>query len=202
MPPPDRVARRRQEILDAALAVFAEKSYHGTGMADIAASLNIGHGTLYRYFKNKLDLFNAVLARIMGEIMVVLTHEPPTTNSLEEYREQLYRIGDGLFAVFIADLRNIRIVFFEALAADPGVRDGVVNALDMSANLTRAYLDNGVRKGFLRADLDTELASKAVNAVIFEGVKQVLRAKDVEAEARRWVKDGVRLMLDGIAAPR
>lgn len=202
MPVLDRTARRRQEILDAALAVFAEKGYHGTGIADIAAELNIGHGTFYRYFKNKLDIFNAVLARIMGEIMVVLTREPPTTDSLEAYREQLYRIGDGLFGVFIADLRSIRIVFFEALAADPQVRDGVMNALDMSANLTRAYLDNGVRKGFLRADLDTEIASKAINAVIFEGAKQVLRAADAEAEAKRWVRHGVGLMLEGVAATR
>lgn len=198
----DRTARRRQEILDAALGVFAEKGYHAAGIADIAAELKIGHGTFYRYFKNKLDIFNAVLARIMGEIMVVLTREPPTTNSLEEYREQLYRIGDGLFEVFITDLRSIRIVFFEALAADAQIREGVMNALDMSANLTRAYLDNGVRKGFLRADLDTEIASKAINAVIFEGAKQVLRAKDADIEAKRWVRHGVRLMLDGVAADR
>lgn len=202
MPILDRTARRRQEILDAALGVFAEKGYHAAGIADIAAELKIGHGTFYRYFKNKLDIFNAVLARIMGEIVVVLTREPPTTNSLEEYREQLYRIGDGLFTVFITDLRSIRIVFFEALAADPQIRDGVMNALDISAGLTRAYLDNGVRKGFLRADLDTDIASKAINAVIFEGAKQVLRAKDADAEARRWVRHGVGLMLEGVAANR
>lgn len=202
MPILDRTARRRQEILDAALAVFAEKGYHAAGIADIAAELNIGHGTFYRYFRNKLDIFNAVLARIMGEIMVVLTREPPTADSLAEYREQLHRIGDGLFAIFVNDLRSIRIVFFEALAADPEVRDGVMNALDMSANLTRAYLDNGVRKGYLRADLDTAFASKVINAVIFEGAKQVLRATDPEAEAKHWVEHGVRLMLEGVATPK
>lgn len=198
----DRATRRREAILDAALAVFAEKGYHGAGIADIAARLEIGHGTFYRYFRNKLDIFNAVLARIMGDIVVVLTREPPSTDSLEEYREQLHRIGHGLFEVFLRDLRGIRIVFFEALAADPEVRDGVINALDVSAGLTRTYLENGVRKGFLRADLDTEVASKAINAVIFEGVKQSLRATDPAHEAQRWVEHGVRLMLDGVGAPR
>lgn len=196
----DRTARRRHEILDAALGVFAEKGYHGAGIADIAAELNIGHGTVYRYFENKLDLFNAVLARVMGEIMVVLTREPPNTDSLPAYREQLHRIGTGLFQIFTKDPRNIRIVFFEAMTADPAVRDEVMNALDMSANLTRAYLDNGVRKGFLRAGLDTGVASRAVNAVIFEGVKQILRATDAESEARHWIGHGVTLMLEGVAA--
>lgn len=197
----ERAARRRHEILDAALGVFAEKGYHAAGIADIAAELNIGHGTVYRYFDNKLDLFSAVLSRVMGEIMVVLTREPPTTDSLADYRQQILRIGAGVFSIFTRDPRNIRIVFFEAMAADPLVRDSVMNTLDMSANLTRAYLDNGVRKGFLRAGLDTEVASKAVNAVIFEGVKQILRSTRPEEDARHWVEQGTLLMLCGVAGP-
>lgn len=198
----ERAARKRQEILDAALVVFADKGYHGAGIADIAAALGMGHGTFYRYFRNKLDIFDAVLSRIMGEIMAVLTREPPTTTSLAEYEAQLHRIGRGLFALFMRDLRRIRIVFFEAMTADPQIRDGVMNALDISAGLTRAYLENGVRRGFLRADLDTDIASRAVNAVIFEGVKQILGAANAEQEAERWVEHGVQMMLLGVAGQR
>lgn len=197
-----RAEQKRREILDAALVVFADKGYHAAGIADIAAELNIGHGTFYRYFRNKLDIFAAVLARIMEDIQGVLTREPPTTTSLAEYEAQLHRIGRGLFDVFMRDLRSIRIVFFEALAADPQIRDGVMQALDVSAALTRAYLDNGVRRGFLRADLDTDIASRAVNAVIFEGAKRILAAGDPEREAQLWVEHGVQMMLLGVAGKR
>ena len=52
----DVAAIRTKEILDAAYKVFSEKGYHDAGIADIAAELQIGHGTIYRYFKNKADI--------------------------------------------------------------------------------------------------------------------------------------------------
>jgi AcrR family transcriptional regulator len=44
---------RRQEILDAAAAVFAEKGYHGTGMRDIADRLGMKAGSLYFHLASK-----------------------------------------------------------------------------------------------------------------------------------------------------
>jgi len=44
---------RRQEILDAAAAVFAEKGYHGTGMRDIAERLGMKAGSLYFHLASK-----------------------------------------------------------------------------------------------------------------------------------------------------
>lgn len=51
----DREAKR-QEILAAAIAVFAEKGYHSTKMADIAQKAEMGKGTLYEYFRTKEEL--------------------------------------------------------------------------------------------------------------------------------------------------
>ncbi len=51
-----RTDRRREQILEAAARVFAEKGYHEAGIADIATDLGIGHGTFYRYFANKKEI--------------------------------------------------------------------------------------------------------------------------------------------------
>lgn len=51
----DREAKR-QAILAAAIAVFAEKGYHSTKMADIARKAEMGKGTLYEYFRTKEEL--------------------------------------------------------------------------------------------------------------------------------------------------
>ena len=51
----DREAKR-QAILAAAIAVFAEKGYHSTKMADIAQRAEMGKGTLYEYFRTKEEL--------------------------------------------------------------------------------------------------------------------------------------------------
>ena len=58
---------RRGEILDAALAVFAEKGYSGGSMRDIAARVGVTEPALYRHFAGKEALFLAL-------VRVIATH--------------------------------------------------------------------------------------------------------------------------------
>lgn len=51
---------KREQILRAALSVFAESGVHGTPVPPIAAAAGVGVGTLYRYFENKEALVNAL----------------------------------------------------------------------------------------------------------------------------------------------
>lgn len=198
MPRTANVEQRRADILDAALEVFAEKGYHATSIADIAAKLQIGHGTFYRYFKNKLDIFECVLEGIIDDVAQVVQDEPPTTNSVAEYEAQLRRIGRGLFEVFIERLPKGHIVFYESFGADLQMREKIMGAMDLFARFTEQYMKNGVEKGFLRAELDTEIAARGINAVIFEGVKRVIHAEDPEKEAERWIVTGIGLLLTGL----
>lgn len=60
---------RRQQILDAAITVFAERGYAGAGTADIAAAAGIGEPTIYRYFPNKIELYTETVRHCADEIM-------------------------------------------------------------------------------------------------------------------------------------
>ena len=94
----DRIEKRRNEILAAAFEVFAEKGYHATKISDIAEKLKIGHGTFYRYFRNKLDIFSAVIDNVFIELVSAISDEPPDlTDDLESYRRQIRRIGQNRF---------------------------------------------------------------------------------------------------------
>ncbi|MET0287015.1 MAG: TetR/AcrR family transcriptional regulator, partial [Polyangiales bacterium] len=59
-------------------------------------------------------------------------------------------------------------------------------------------LHNGKKRGFLRADLDVPLTALAVNAMIFEAGRRVLRSADRVEARQRWVNALVGLMFDGI----
>ncbi len=52
---------RPQEIVEAALAVFAEKGFAAARLEDIAARAGVSKGALYLYFETKQDLFQAVV---------------------------------------------------------------------------------------------------------------------------------------------
>jgi TetR/AcrR family acrAB operon transcriptional repressor len=54
----------RHRLLDAAEHVFAEKGVSRTSLHDIAQAAGVSRGAIYWHFKNKADLFNAMLERI------------------------------------------------------------------------------------------------------------------------------------------
>lgn len=55
---------RRNQILDAATRVFAEKGFHATTIKDIAKEAGIADGTIYIYFENKMALMLGILDRM------------------------------------------------------------------------------------------------------------------------------------------
>jgi AcrR family transcriptional regulator len=62
------VSRRRTEILDKAIELFAARCYAGTDTQLLADELHLGKGTLYRYFENKEELFLAAVDHILGKM--------------------------------------------------------------------------------------------------------------------------------------
>ncbi|WP_375592019.1 TetR/AcrR family transcriptional regulator [Chitiniphilus eburneus] len=60
-----RKAARPQEILEAALDVFAEKGYAAAKVEDIARHAGVTRGTPYLYFKNKEEIFAALIRELL-----------------------------------------------------------------------------------------------------------------------------------------
>jgi TetR/AcrR family fatty acid metabolism transcriptional regulator len=59
-----RINHRRNQILDAAARLFAERGFHRTTTRDIAEAADVSEGTLYNYFESKDALLLAILARL------------------------------------------------------------------------------------------------------------------------------------------
>jgi AcrR family transcriptional regulator len=199
-PGEDRTEFRRTQILDAAYKVFAEKGYRDTTIADVAAELGLGHGTFYRYFTNKHDIFVHVMdASLLRLARAIASEDPTATATLAEYRAQVERIGSSLLALLDSDPAIARLLFYEAMGVSPELDERIQRAWELAGEVTEAYLKNGKQKGFLRADLDTHVTALAINALIFEGGRRVLRAKDRAAAHQQWLAALVALIFDGIS---
>lgn len=195
----DLIGQRRNEILIAASRVFSRKGYHCTNISDIASELNIGHGTFYRYFKNKLDIFEHVINDVIGSIsQVVMDEKADEAGTLEEYRSQLLRIGDGLVEIMIDNPIAVRILFYESLGIDEQINQMIHRAFDLFGAYTQAYLENGKNKGFLRGDLETREAALAVNAMLLEAARRIVTAEERDEARRIWIDTIIGLMLDGM----
>ena len=58
-----KTPEQAEKILTAAARLFAGQRFHEARMEDIAAAAEVGKGTLYRYFKDKEELYTALLSR-------------------------------------------------------------------------------------------------------------------------------------------
>ncbi len=54
---------KRRQILDGARRTFLSKGFDGTSMQDVAKAAGVSKGTLYVYFTNKEDMFQALVVR-------------------------------------------------------------------------------------------------------------------------------------------
>jgi len=53
--------RKRNEMLEAGLGLFSEKGYHNVSMHEVARKGEFSIGTVYKFFKNKEDLYQSLL---------------------------------------------------------------------------------------------------------------------------------------------
>jgi len=58
------IEARRNQILDAAAAVFAEKGFHRATTKEIAKTAGVSEGTIYNYFDSKADLLIGIMTRL------------------------------------------------------------------------------------------------------------------------------------------
>jgi AcrR family transcriptional regulator len=198
----DLISARRTEIIKAALKIVSEKGYHAAKIEDIANELKIGHGTFYRYFKSKLDVFNHIVEYIVQVVAgLVREIDPKGANSLEDYRAQLDMIGDYLFGVFKDNPEFAKVLFFEAYSIDDGaVKARIKQIFDLFGGYTAMYLRNGIDKGYLRADIHVPEMALAINGALFEACRRVVSVEDPDQALGVWKETIIGLMLDGMKA--
>jgi TetR/AcrR family fatty acid metabolism transcriptional regulator len=78
-----------EKILAAAARLFASQHFHEARMEDIADLAEVGKGTLYRYFKDKEELYMALLSRGCDQMAERLRETAETPGSAQVRLEAL-----------------------------------------------------------------------------------------------------------------
>jgi AcrR family transcriptional regulator len=100
---------RREQILQAALGVFARRGPVLTKMSMIAATAGISHGLLYHYFKSKDELFTELVRLAMegasGGIGEMFDHPGTVTDKLRHFLQDAMNEEARLFFLLIHHAR-------------------------------------------------------------------------------------------------
>jgi AcrR family transcriptional regulator len=89
-------ATRIEQILDAAVRLFAEKGFHRTTTRDIAEAADMAEGTLYNYFATKDDLLFGIMQRLTESMTFEAMHTEalPTAETREHFNALLQTYRD------------------------------------------------------------------------------------------------------------
>jgi AcrR family transcriptional regulator len=92
-----RAEQRREQILEKAIALFAETGYNELDLQVLADTLGIGKGTLYRHFGNKEGLFLAAVDRVM---VLLNEHVLGAVGDIDDPLERIRRAVHAYLAFF------------------------------------------------------------------------------------------------------
>jgi AcrR family transcriptional regulator len=146
---------RREQLLDAALAVFGDKGVDGASIKDIARAAEVAPGLLYHYFDSKEALV-ADLLRERG--FLPRLRELLTGADDRPAGELLPELLDG-FDRLLAENAGLVALFFAA-SANPGMRAALAEFAVEGQQLLAGYLRARAEAGELRRELvDTAAAT-------------------------------------------
>src|SRR5438477_8464270 len=94
--------RRRRQLLDVALKVFADRGYHATSMNDIAEAAGVTKPVLYQHFRSKRALYLELLEDVGRRLQDAIEK---ATASAGGPREQV-TAGFTAYFRFVADQRT------------------------------------------------------------------------------------------------
>ncbi|MDQ3758036.1 MAG: TetR/AcrR family transcriptional regulator [Actinomycetota bacterium] len=162
-------ARRRHQLLDVALDVFADRGFHATSMDDIAEAAGVTKPVLYQHFSSKRALYLELLDEMGSQLRDAITKASVEAAGPRQQVEA----GCAAYFRFVVDRRNaFRLLFGGGARRDEEFADAVRRVEEGIAETVAAFIE---------ADIDDEHRRILGHAVV--GM--------AEGTSRYWLVNGL-----------
>jgi TetR/AcrR family transcriptional regulator len=161
-----RAEKTRAGILDAAEALFAERGFDATRLEDIAERVGIRRASIVYYFKDKRELYDAVLEDVFGGLHDALAEVLVRGETLTEQIE----VGVSAWVDYVGSRPSIARLLLREVADASRERGagGLPQTQRLRQLVQHEVLDRPNRKETKLAAVDpVHLASAVAGATIF-----------------------------------
>jgi TetR/AcrR family transcriptional regulator, fatty acid metabolism regulator protein len=169
-----------QQIVEAAIRVFARNGYYNSRVSDIAREAGIASGTIYLYFRTKEEILVTLFREKMAAFVAHLRREIAGESDAEV---KIRRLVELHFTVLEQSPALAEVVQVELRQGHKFFRGASAHEVSAYFELIGSVLEEGVAAGRFRADVPVKVATK----VLFGAMDQM---------ATSWVlgKRGYRLV--------
>lgn len=132
-------AERKEQLLDAALNVFAEKGFHETSMNDVADAAGVTKPVVYQHFDSKRALFLAIIDHVGRQMISSVTD---ASHSAKDGRTNT-ELGTIAFFEWVAGYRDsFRFLFETGVQRDPEFARAIQRVLNSLADAIAPLISN------------------------------------------------------------
>lgn len=191
----------RAEILSAARCLFARRGLDGASVREVAEAANVNNAMIYYHFKDKTELYRAVLSDSFTAFEQIWTHEvfnrpEPARAKIQKYVEELVR-----FQHANEDLR--RILSMEFASCGQNIKWLAENLFNHSYQKLVKILHDGMRSGELKkVDPTTAVATlvgMVIHSFIIRPVAEYVSGRKLDLDVRRFSSFVTGMFFDGLS---
>jgi AcrR family transcriptional regulator len=194
---------RAPEILEAALATFAQKGFAATRLDDIAARAGITKGTIYLYFDSKQALFEALARQSVGQQIDHVKEQLAafTGSSADMLRLVLSTMGH--FAVTSDRVVLPRLVLAEAANFPALAEFWRREIVDRGIGIFTAIIERGIARGEFREIEPPHAARLCVAPILIIVLWRTTFARfdDEPYDYQGLIEAHLQTLLNGLKAP-
>jgi TetR/AcrR family transcriptional regulator len=191
----------REVILAAARNVFARCGFDGASTREVAEVARVNNAMIYYYFKDKGELYRAVLADSFNAFDRIWKHEifksPASARAkIQRYLEEFIR-----FQHSNEELR--RIVSMEFAACSENCKwladNFFAHGYDNLANILKEGMKSGELKKFDPAQAIPSLVGMVIHSFIMRPIAEYITGKKMDLTAQRYGKFVTEMFFDGLS---
>lgn len=192
----------RSRILDAAERVFSERGVSRTSLEDVAQAAGVTRGAIYWHFKDKRDLFAAMVNRVTlpMEAMVAASSDESVADPIASLRASavnaLRRIATDPQVQRVFDVVTHKCEYLGEMA---GVNNRISAVQKGCVDRAEQAIRNAIRRGQLPASVNPRLAAIGLDSLLYGLISSWL-ANPAYLPLDRQAEAMIDLFLEGLKA--
>ncbi len=177
----------KENIIEEAFRLFQTNSYEAVSISDICTEIGFTKGALYHHFKNKEELFKAVVDKYFILFDFEINIE---TITLKEYNELLINNVYKIFKSVCGESNEINPIDFMSLIVDSfrhyqGFDEKTLRLMNLKMNKTKKMFENAIKRGEIRSDINCLYMSEMYFTIYNSLAGNLLRNSSIDKAINR-----------------
>jgi len=160
----EKSALTRQAVLNAALSVFAKRGYAKTTLEEVAHEAGLTRGAIYWHFRDKFDMFCAVLQgcyeRAGVRVTNILNSDRTPMEKIRHFMLELFRIITNEEELKV--IEEVLVFKFEKMKALKKIYDDHLEKMKIMRGLLKNLIQQGIDAGQFKPNLDVDVTAMAL----------------------------------------